>query len=121
MPTSDVDRVGGFPVGLFRASLVLVPSPPQTHLRPGEQEVIAFPSHCLLTGTGIGRAFDRLPVGFHVQNGITVFAYRRVRPVDAADFAALCEHLRRSHPTRPHVFTPPVPEEELLAVPSPVE
>jgi hypothetical protein len=121
MPTSDVDRVSGFPVGLFRASLVLVPSPPQTHLRPGEQEVIAFPSHCLLTGTGIGRAFDRLPVGFHLQNGITVFAYRRVRPVDPADFAALCEHLRRSHPTRPHVFTPPVPEEELLAVPSPVE
>jgi hypothetical protein len=121
IPTSDVDRVSGFPVGLFRASLVVVPSPPQTHLRPGEQEVIAYPSHCLLTGTGIGRAFDRLPVEFRLQNGITVFAYRRVRPVDPADFAALCEHLRQSHPTRPHVFTPPVPEEDLLAVPSPVE
>jgi hypothetical protein len=50
-----------------------------------------------------------------------VFAFRRPRGNEPADFAGLCEHLHRYHPTRPYLLTPPVPECELLALPTAVE
>ncbi len=117
LDTAEVDRVTGFPAGLFRAGLVLVASPPQTHLRAAEQQTILVPTRCLLDGTGVGRAFDKLPVEFHLRNGVTVYAYRRARPIDPADFAAFCEELRQAHPDWPSVFTPPGDPAELLAVP----
>jgi hypothetical protein len=119
LPTSEVDRVNGFPASVFRAELVLVADPPQTHLRPEEQQTIVLPAEALRTGTGVGAAFDRLPDEFRLQNGVTVRAYRRARPVDPAAFAAFCDKLRQAHPDWPNVWTPPEPIEKLLTVPPP--
>src|SRR5262245_55401236 len=57
----EVDRVGGFPVGLFAADVVVVAWPPQTHLRPEEQQVVVLTAKQLHQGVGIGAAFDSLP------------------------------------------------------------
>jgi hypothetical protein len=101
-----VDRVAGFPNGLFRAGLVLVADPPQTHLDPGEQQTILLPARQLLDGTGIGQAFDRLPESFALDSGVTVLVFRRARPVNADAFATFQADLQHAHASRPHVFTP---------------
>jgi hypothetical protein len=106
-PAGDVDRVNGFPAGVFRAGLVVVADPPQTHLAPAEQQTVLVPARHLLGGTGIGRAFDRLPEAFALADGVTVRVYRRARPVAPEDLAAFAAELRRAHPCLPHVFTPP--------------
>ncbi len=103
----DVDRVSGFPAGVFRAGLVLVADPPQTHLRPAEQQVVLLPAGDLLTGTGIAAGFDRLPDMFHYDGGVTLRVFRRVRPIPPAVFTGFVERLRTAHPDVPRVFTPP--------------
>lgn len=115
--TTEVDRVSGFPAEYFRADVLVVPAPPQTHLRAGEQQVVVLTAESLLTGTDVGRSFDRLPGEFKLAEGVTVYLYRRARPIAAADFEAYCDKLRRAHPDVPAVFTPPDPVAELLRGP----
>ena len=96
-----------------------MPTPPQTHLRAGEQQVVVLTTESLLTGTDVGRAFDRLPGEYHLADGVTVYLYRRARPITPADFEAYCEKLRRAHPVVPAVFTPPPGTEESMRFPLP--
>ena len=103
----DVDRVSGFPAGVFRAGLVLVADPSQHHLRPAEQQVVLLPAGDLLAGTGIAAGFDRLPDTFHFDGGVTLRAFRRARPIPPDVFAGFVERLRAAHPDVPRVFTPP--------------
>ncbi|MFO0851415.1 MAG: hypothetical protein U0871_23085 [Gemmataceae bacterium] len=118
LPTQEVDRVTGFPASLFRASLVLVADPVQTHLPDvREQQTVVVPARHLLAGTGVGAAFDRLSAAFPLHDGVTVRLFRRARPVDRAAFDAFCEELRAAHPDRPFVYRPATPVEELLKQP----
>ncbi|QEL14282.1 hypothetical protein [Limnoglobus roseus] len=117
VPTQEVDHVHGFPVGLFRAELVIVADPPQVHLSPAEQQTIVLPARLLRDHEGLGRAFERLPERFTLQNGVTVTPYRRTRPLSADEFANFCEQLRQAHPDDPFVFRPPTWAGDLLAAP----
>ncbi len=107
LPAPEVDRVNGFPAGVFEASLVVVADPPQVHLRESEQQTVLIPARELLAGTGIGKSFDRLPEVFQFDHGVRVHVFRRVRPIDPVDFAAFRERLRQAHPDTPRVYTPP--------------
>lgn len=109
LPAPEVDRVNGFPAGVFEAGLVVVADPPQIHLRESEQQTVLIPARELLNGMGIGKAFDRLPVAFLLDHDVTVFVYRRVRPIDPVDFAAFREKLRQAHPDNSRVYSPPEP------------
>jgi hypothetical protein len=104
--TPEVDRVSGFPNGLFEADLVVVAWPPQTHLRPEEQQVIVLTAERLHHRTGIGKAFDRLPGEYHLAGGVTASLYVRARPVETCDLNELADRLREAHPNRPVLFTP---------------
>lgn len=118
LPTHEVDRVTGFPVSVFKAHLVLVADPIQTHLPDArEQQTVVVPARQLLAGTGVGAAFDRLPAAFHLGGGVTVRAFRRARPISAEAFDAFREELRAAHPDRPFVYQPSEPAEELLKGP----
>lgn len=117
IPTADVDRVNGFPAGLFKAGLVIVADPPQIHLRPEEQRVVLIPQRLLREGSGFGRAFNVLPDRFTFQNGITVSLYRRVLPIAPGDMTAFCEELRQAHPQRPFVYRPAEPIDQLMQTP----
>jgi hypothetical protein len=119
--TTEVDRVNGFPDEYFRADVLVVPTPPQTHLRAGEQQVVVLTTESLLNGTDIGRAFDRLPGEFRLADGVTVYLYRRARPIPPADFEAYCDKLRQAHPDVPAVFTPRPGTEDYLLLPLPRE
>ncbi len=115
----EVDRVNGFPDLFLRADVLVVADPPQTHLQAGEQESITVTAASLLTRRDIGAAFDRLPGEFHLGDGVTVFLFRRARPISQADFDAYLARLRRAHPDRPVFFTPPPGTEALLRWPRP--
>jgi hypothetical protein len=62
-------------------AIMLAATPPQTHLRPEDQQAILLVDHELLTGDGIGRAYERMGEEFHLSAGVTLIAYRRARPL----------------------------------------
>jgi hypothetical protein len=105
--TTEVDRVNGFPLAVFEADVVVVAWPPQTHLRPEEQQSIVLAAERIHSGTGFGRAFDRLPGEFNLEGGVTVSLYRRERPIEPTDLNEFVEQLRKDHPTCTELFTPP--------------
>lgn len=105
--TSEVDRTAEFPVGYFSADVLLVADPPQTHLRGEEQQVVVAAAERLLSGRGFGAAFERLPGAHHLEGGVTVYLFRRVRPISAASRDEFCEHLRAAHPRSTRLYTPP--------------
>jgi len=102
----EVDRVSCFPIGLFEADVVVTAWPPQTHLRPAEQQVAVLPAERLYHGTGFGRAFDRLPGEYRLDDGVA-YVYKRVRPIADADVQEFSDRLRGAHPDCPGLFTPP--------------
>jgi hypothetical protein len=95
----------------------VVADPPQTHLRPEEQQAILIPHRLLTTGSGIGLAFDRVHEQFRLRHGVTVTLFRRARAISPGDFDAFCDELKRAHPDRPFVYRPPGPVDEMIAAP----
>jgi hypothetical protein len=100
LPTHHVDRRDGFPSPLLEADYVLVASPIQYHLRPEDQQVVGLPAASFLQGQNIARAFARQPEEFHLDQGVTVFVYRKVRPVKPEEIAELHECLQGSSSAR---------------------
>jgi hypothetical protein len=107
LPSPEVDRVGGFPAGLFEAEVVVTAWSPQTHLRPAEQQIVVLPAERLYSGTGLGKAFDRLPGEYRLEDGVVAYIYKRVRPMADADVQELSDRLRAVHPDCPGVYMPP--------------
>jgi hypothetical protein len=105
--TADVDLRDGFPAGLLRARLVVVTTPVLLHLRREDQQVVAVPAEQILAGRGLGAAYERLPETFRLDGGVTVFLYRRTRPLGEAEIESLSRELQRAYPTKPFVYQPP--------------
>lgn len=106
----EVDRVSDFPAPVLRADYLVVGDPPQTHLRPEEQQCVVITAESLHSGRDIGAAYERVPGDFPLAGGVTARVYRRVRRPTAAELAAYCERLRLAHPDRPAFYTPPAGE-----------
>jgi len=103
---SHVDKRDGFPRELLNAQFVLVATPVQYHLRPADQQVIGVPAESFLNQTDIGRAFEKLPESFVLENGARVLLFRRTRPIEPAEVAQLSERFRASYPDRPYIYRP---------------
>ena len=106
---AEVDRRDGFPNALLQADYVVVADPPQTHLRPAEQQVIVQPALSFIHGTDIAQAFEPLPLTFQLENGVSVRIYKRQRANRASEIRQLADRLRAVHPDRPNIYTPVVP------------
>jgi hypothetical protein len=105
--THEVDRRDGFPSRLLDTDLVLVADPVQLHLRAEEQSVVSIPAGHLLSGRGVGAAFDRLSPLFRLAHGVRVHLFRRRRAPTPAEIQVLSEELRQAHPDTPFVYQPP--------------
>lgn len=113
--TPEVDRISCFPMGLLEADIVVVAWPPQTHLRPEEQQVVVLPAERIHNHIGIGKAFQKLPEVFHLANGVTVSLYQRIQELDKKDVEELASQLKAAHPTRPGLYTlPPMIDDYLV-------
>ena len=47
----------------------------------------------VLEGTGIGTAYERLDVSFHLKDGVTVYIYERTRDITAEEYRAISDEL----------------------------
>jgi len=70
---------------------MLAATPPQTHLRSQDQQAILLVDHDLLTREGIGRSYERSSEEFRLAEGLTLFAYRRARPLTDEEVSELRE------------------------------
>ena len=107
LPTQEVDRVNGFPTNLFRASIVIVATPPQTHLQQEEQQLVLIPADVLLNRKSVGRAFEKLPESFALSSGVRVHIYRRTRTITVEEFDDFCSLLKLVHHETASFYTPP--------------
>ena len=107
LPTQEVDRVNGFPTNLFRASILIVATPPQTHLYQEEQHLVLIPTELLAKCKGVGRAFEKLPESFALSGGVRVNIYRRTRTITVEEFEDFCSLLKLVHPETASFYTPP--------------
>lgn len=104
MPSSVVDKRDGFPRDLLRAEIVVTSDPIQLSRRPSDHQVIRIPAESLMSGEGIGKAFERLPETFRLDGGVDVLIFRRIRPHTASEVADLSSKLRKFYPDRPDVY-----------------
>jgi hypothetical protein len=103
----EVDRVGGFPVGLFTADIVVVAWPPQTHLRPEEQQAVVVTAELFHHRMGIGAAFEPLPGEHRLGDDVVATIYLRSRPIRESELIDFEAKLRSAHSDRPVFYTPP--------------
>ena len=103
---SIVDKGVGFPHELLQASLVVVASPIQYCLNPSDQQIVGIPAESFLNGTGMAKAFERLPESFTIEQGIKIYLFRKTRPIEPSEVAELSERLRASYPDRPFIYKP---------------
>jgi hypothetical protein len=103
----EVDRVSTYPSHVCEADVVVVGDPPQTHLRPNEQQVVVLVAKRVLAREGMGRAFE--PIGEYSLDGVVARVYRRVRAVTRDEQEELAEQLRIAHPRWPALWTIPEP------------
>ncbi|RUL87791.1 hypothetical protein [Tautonia sociabilis] len=101
-----VDKTNSFPRELLQADLVVVASPIQYHLDPSDQRIVGIPARHFLEGTGIARAFERLPETFTIEQGIEVYLFKKTRPIEPSEVAELSDQLREAYPDRPYIYTP---------------
>ena len=83
----QVDTWNGPPSPSVReCEIALVATPFQTHLRPGEQVQFEIIQQDLLTGSGIGAAWQRSFAVFEMGEGIEIVPFRRVRPISDEEY-----------------------------------
>ena len=88
-----------------QCAIMFAATPPQTHLRPDDQQAILLVDHDMLTGEGIGRAFERVGEEFHLAEGLTLIAYRRMRLVSDEEVSELRRRFYATKGVRAHRFT----------------
>jgi hypothetical protein len=65
--------------------------------------MVVEPVRQMLSGEGFGAAFERVPEEFMLDGSTKTYLYRRTRPIEPADVAAVSAALRRHYPDRPYV------------------
>ncbi len=76
----DVDSRDGPPSrALDQCEIVLVGTPPQTHLGMENQYSVVIPAQDLISCRGIGTAYEWLPMSFRLDDQTEIVPFRRVR------------------------------------------
>src|SRR5690606_14119001 len=101
-----IDRRDGFPRRLFDAEVVCTTDPTAVHLDADHQQIVLQPAISLLSGTDVGRAFERLPGVFRLDEGFDARIFRRLRDPTAEELEALSARLRSRYPDRPDIYDP---------------
>ena len=84
---SEIDSRDGLPVYLYRSEYVVVADPVQLHLPPGNQTLVTIPAEEFLAGDTIGAAFERLDDTYMLDNGATIYIYKKTRAITPEEIA----------------------------------
>lgn len=89
LDTHDVDKPDGFPFSMFTARYVVVATPIQHHARPCDQQAVFIPARAILDKDSLGGNYRQLPGEFHLDGGVRVWLYERVKSVPQSQVDAL--------------------------------
>lgn len=104
---SSVDKRDGFSWAMLEADYLVVGDPVQVHLGEENQQIVAIPAHAVLDGTGFGAAYERLDDVFTLQDGSSVYLYRRLRTVTAAERQEIAQALTAKYPDYAQLYQAP--------------
>ena len=93
---ADVDKRDGLAESLFAADYILVPSKLQIHLAPEEQRVISVPYEQIVSGTGIGEAYEKQEKKFTLLSDDEIYIYKKIRDVTAQEKEQLANEIFNS-------------------------
>jgi hypothetical protein len=86
----QVDTRDGPPDARLRqCQVMIVATPPQTHIRPSDQQSILLLRDAMLDGLGPGRAYTKLDTVFSLPSGITLSVYRQTSPITDDELRAV--------------------------------
>lgn len=108
VPFATVDKRDGFSWNALTADYLIVADPIQYHLGADNQHLVTVLARPVLEGTGIGTAYERLDVSFHLQDGMTVYIYRRTRDITAEEYRAISDELTALYPEYAEQYRSPV-------------
>lgn len=94
-----VDSRDGFGPALYECDILAVADPIQLHLGEENQQVVYVPALCLLDGTAIAGAYERLDETFVMEHdGITVYFFQKVRETTPEEKKELADQILAVHP-----------------------
>jgi hypothetical protein len=92
--TSDVDSRDYYPLNaLLSANYVVVANPPQFHLAAKEQDLVRVVVDAFNDKWDFTRDFQKLPIQFQLDGGITVEVYQRIRKTSEQTIVKTLQHL----------------------------
>lgn len=95
---ATVDKRDGFSWNALTADYLIVADPVQTHLGADNQHILTVLAQPVLDGTGIGTAYERLDQSFPLEDGVTVYVYRRTRDITREEYQAISDTLVSLYP-----------------------
>lgn len=105
---ATVDKRDGFSWNALTADYLIVADPIQYHLGEDNQHLVTVLAKPVLEGTGIGTAYERLDVSFHLQDGVTVYLYQRTRDITAEEYRDISAQLTDIYPEYAEQYRSPV-------------
>ncbi len=104
---ATVDKRDAFSWAALEADYLLVADPVQTHLGEDAQRLVTLLARPVLEGTGIGTAYEKLDVSFPLDDGVTVYIYRRTRDVTAQERQEISDALIAAYPDYAQLYAAP--------------
>ena len=105
-PQAQVDLMQGLVLERFQAKYVVVADPPTLHLAQG-QNVVSIPSQELLSGTGIGAAYKRLPDEYVLDNGKKGVVFEKMRPFTQQELTDFIDQFVAIYPEWEEIYAAP--------------
>lgn len=102
---ATVDKRDAFSWDALEADYLIAASPVQTHLGEDSQHLVTVLAEPLLSGTGIGGAYEPLDAAFELEGGVTVYVYERVREITAAEREAISAALTAVYPDYAELYS----------------
>jgi len=93
-----IDVRDGFPIRLFEAKYLLIPSKPQFHLSYNSQRIITFMGEQVYEGSRFGKAYEPIGGKYTLKDGVQYQLYKKVRGILASDIELLLDLFKGWYP-----------------------
>lgn len=98
LPLANIDMRDGFNWRALGIDYAVVATPIPLGQRPGTQRNIEYPAQDILGGTGIGAAFAKTGATYHLDDGVTAYVYKRMRPITSDEIGDLANRFYEAYP-----------------------
>ena len=104
---NSVDKRDPFSWLMLEADYLVVGDPVQVHLGEENQQIIALVNRAVLSGEGLGTAYERLSPAFTLQDGSRIYVYHRTRAVTQEEREWISRQLTARYPAYQALYQAP--------------